>query len=373
MRAGKARRAGHGGRGAARRRRRTTRASSGRRSGRRPVTARRRSDERPSERRCWRSATSTSGSARCVPSTGCRSTCPRAVRARAGRRERFGQDDDRAARSCASSPADGGRRVRRDATCSTAARDRRCGRSGGRCRSSSRTRTAASTRACASAGAVERGSAGAPDGRAGPESRSGSERCSARSELEPRSRRPVPAPALRRAAAARRDRARARRRAARAGARRADERARRHGAGPDPRSHRAPARRARARVPADLAQPRRRRAPVRGDGRAVPRARRGARTDPARCSHGPHTRTRWRSARRCPEIDLASRRSRLILTGGVPDPAQPPSGCAFHPRCPFVDERGRTEVPASRKVAPGRLAACHRAEELLAGMGVPTA
>lgn len=74
-----------------------------------------------------------------------------------------------------------------------------------------------------------------------------------------------------------------------------------------------------------------------------------------------------------PEIDLASRRSRLILTGGVPDPARPPPGCAFHPRCPFVDERGRTEVPASREVAPGRLVACHRAEELLAGLGVPTA
>jgi oligopeptide/dipeptide ABC transporter ATP-binding protein len=73
-----------------------------------------------------------------------------------------------------------------------------------------------------------------------------------------------------------------------------------------------------------------------------------------------------------PEIDLASRRSRLILTGGVPDPAHPPAGCAFHPRCPFVDERGRTEVPASREVAPGRLAACHRAEELLAGLRLPT-
>jgi oligopeptide/dipeptide ABC transporter ATP-binding protein len=74
-----------------------------------------------------------------------------------------------------------------------------------------------------------------------------------------------------------------------------------------------------------------------------------------------------------PEIDLASRRSRLILTGGVPDPAHPPDGCAFHPRCPFVDERGRTEVPASREVAPGRLVACHRAEEMLAGLNSPTA
>jgi peptide/nickel transport system ATP-binding protein len=48
-----------------------------------------------------------------------------------------------------------------------------------------------------------------------------------------------------------------------------------------------------------------------------------------------------------------------------PDPASPPPGCAFHPRCPLAIDRCRTEVPALREV-DGRRAACHRAEELLA-------
>ena len=67
-----------------------------------------------------------------------------------------------------------------------------------------------------------------------------------------------------------------------------------------------------------------------------------------------------------PEIDLSSRRSRIVLSGPVPDPANPPSGCAFHPRCPYATERSRSEVPSLRAV-DGRRAACHRAEEVVAG------
>jgi oligopeptide/dipeptide ABC transporter ATP-binding protein len=67
-----------------------------------------------------------------------------------------------------------------------------------------------------------------------------------------------------------------------------------------------------------------------------------------------------------PEIDLAARRSRIVLPGGVPDPANPPPGCPFHPRCPYAVERCRTEVPELRAV-DGRTVACHRAEEILAG------
>jgi peptide/nickel transport system ATP-binding protein len=48
-----------------------------------------------------------------------------------------------------------------------------------------------------------------------------------------------------------------------------------------------------------------------------------------------------------------------------PDPAHPPSGCRFHPRCPIAIDRCRQERPALREVG-GRLAACHRAEESLA-------
>jgi oligopeptide/dipeptide ABC transporter ATP-binding protein len=70
-----------------------------------------------------------------------------------------------------------------------------------------------------------------------------------------------------------------------------------------------------------------------------------------------------------PEIDLASRRPRIVLPGIVPDPANPPPGCPFHPRCPLAVERCRVEVPVLRRVRPGQDAACHRAEDVLAGGG----
>ena len=67
-----------------------------------------------------------------------------------------------------------------------------------------------------------------------------------------------------------------------------------------------------------------------------------------------------------PEIDLAARRERLVLPGGPPDPADPPSGCSFNPRCPLAVDRCRTEPPTLREV-DGRSVACHRAEDVLAG------
>jgi oligopeptide/dipeptide ABC transporter ATP-binding protein len=68
-----------------------------------------------------------------------------------------------------------------------------------------------------------------------------------------------------------------------------------------------------------------------------------------------------------PEIDLAARRSRVVLPGTVPDPASPPPGCPFHPRCPFAIDRCRLEVPLLREVGRGRTVSCHRAEDVLAG------
>jgi peptide/nickel transport system ATP-binding protein len=57
------------------------------------------------------------------------------------------------------------------------------------------------------------------------------------------------------------------------------------------------------------------------------------------------------------------------LKGEVPSPADPPPGCTFHPRCPFVIDRCRTEVPLLREISQGHFVSCHRAEELaLAGI-----
>jgi peptide/nickel transport system ATP-binding protein len=60
----------------------------------------------------------------------------------------------------------------------------------------------------------------------------------------------------------------------------------------------------------------------------------------------------------------------IALQGEVPNPANPPPGCYFHPRCPFAVEVCRTETPELRAVASGHLARCHRADELsLEGIG----
>ena len=60
---------------------------------------------------------------------------------------------------------------------------------------------------------------------------------------------------------------------------------------------------------------------------------------------------------------------RLVLQGEVANPASPPGGCYFHPRCPYAIDVCRTDAPAWQEIGPGRLVACHRAHELqLAGV-----
>jgi peptide/nickel transport system ATP-binding protein len=60
----------------------------------------------------------------------------------------------------------------------------------------------------------------------------------------------------------------------------------------------------------------------------------------------------------------------VALSGEVANPANPPAGCYFHPRCPFAVEICRTETPALREITTGHLTRCHRAEELvLTGVG----
>ena len=53
-----------------------------------------------------------------------------------------------------------------------------------------------------------------------------------------------------------------------------------------------------------------------------------------------------------------------VLEGDLPDPASPPAGCRFHPRCPHAQPRCRAERPALREVREGQWAACHFSETL---------
>jgi len=62
--------------------------------------------------------------------------------------------------------------------------------------------------------------------------------------------------------------------------------------------------------------------------------------------------------------DLAmSGKSRTPVAGEVPNPLAPPPGCAFHPRCPFANERCRIEVPRLQSAPSGGVVACHGVEE----------
>ncbi len=62
-------------------------------------------------------------------------------------------------------------------------------------------------------------------------------------------------------------------------------------------------------------------------------------------------------------------RKRVALEGEIANPANPPSGCTFHPRCPYAEARCKTEVPELRTVAGGRQVRCHFADRLeLAGV-----
>ncbi|MEZ0104652.1 oligopeptide/dipeptide ABC transporter ATP-binding protein [Bradyrhizobium elkanii] len=59
-----------------------------------------------------------------------------------------------------------------------------------------------------------------------------------------------------------------------------------------------------------------------------------------------------------------ARRSRIVLEGELPSALNPPSGCRFHTRCPYVIARCRSEVPQLREDGTGYATACHRTGEL---------
>jgi peptide/nickel transport system ATP-binding protein len=69
-----------------------------------------------------------------------------------------------------------------------------------------------------------------------------------------------------------------------------------------------------------------------------------------------------------PDPAVEKRRESILLAGDVPSPANPPSACRFHTRCPYVQPtRCRDEVPPLRRLATGHEVACHWAEEIKAG------
>ncbi len=65
-----------------------------------------------------------------------------------------------------------------------------------------------------------------------------------------------------------------------------------------------------------------------------------------------------------PKPDPRLRSQRIVLEGDVADPANPPPGCYFHPRCQYAAAECRTETPVLREIVPGHFVSCHRAAEL---------
>ena len=69
-----------------------------------------------------------------------------------------------------------------------------------------------------------------------------------------------------------------------------------------------------------------------------------------------------------PDPKVERRREAILLPGDLPSPANPPQGCRFHTRCPFVQPtRCRDEVPSLRTFASGHTVACHWVERIEAG------
>ena len=64
-----------------------------------------------------------------------------------------------------------------------------------------------------------------------------------------------------------------------------------------------------------------------------------------------------------PDPSVEQRRKRIVLTGDIPSPVNPPSGCRFHTRCPVAFERCKIEEPAFKEYGSGHFTACHWVDE----------
>ena len=78
-------------------------------------------------------------------------------------------------------------------------------------------------------------------------------------------------------------------------------------------------------------------------------------------SRHPYTRALLAST---PRIDAGARQQKQVLSGELPSPLNPPSGCAFHKRCPHAVARCAAEVPLLQELGGGQRVACHRVYEL---------
>ena len=65
-----------------------------------------------------------------------------------------------------------------------------------------------------------------------------------------------------------------------------------------------------------------------------------------------------------PRPNPRAQKTRIIMKGDVADPGDPPPGCLFHPRCRYVQERCKIDIPEMRELKPDHFVACHFADEL---------